>query len=107
MFSAWASAGPWREPLRPVVSLQQAPESQWKMKVIRSLDHNLRLYEATYLMDDDNDDNNDNNNEDRQAGIVANVGVRSIENKKNKDETPTDKEQQKQQEQRYVGRQVV
>ena len=84
MFSAWASAGPWMEPLRPVASILQAAESQWKMKVIRSLDHKLRLYEPTYAMDDDNDDNDDNNNEDRQAGIVAKVGVRSIGNKKRK-----------------------
>ena len=72
MFSAWATAGPWIEPLRPVASFRQAPQSQWKMKVIRSLDHKLRACEPTCSHDDDNDDHND---EDRRAGIVATMGV--------------------------------
>ena len=53
------------------------------MKVIRSLDHKLRLYEPTHSTDND-DDIDDNNDEDRQAGIVAKVGVRSVGNKKRK-----------------------
>ena len=45
------------------------------MKVIRSLDHKLRMYKPTYSTDNDDDIDDNNNNKERQASIVAKVGV--------------------------------